>query len=113
MRSFIRRKRIKNPPQPHGEAVILRGQRVLDLLALLLYRESVVAGNDLVKPRKVLAADMPQVASQLIGERIAVALSGFVAVIVYLPVLLDNVLEGNAVVLAREFFPLVRGSLIH
>ena len=46
---------------------------------------------------------MPQVAGQLIGQRVAVANGRFKPVVVQLPVLLQYLLKRYAVVVAREF----------
>ena len=84
----------------HTKLAALHG--VVNLGTLLSLRESVVAGDYLVEPGLVLAADVTQVASQLEGQRVTVALDGFETAVVQLPVLFQNVREGDAVILAGE-----------
>ena len=91
-------KNIQRISQSDGEPVEFRRQCISDFLALLLQRESVVAGDHLVEPFEVTAADVPQVARQLVGQRVAVAFGRFIAVVVNLPVFRDDLREGDAVV---------------
>jgi hypothetical protein len=91
-------KNIQRISQSDGEPVKFRRQCISDFLALLLQRESVVAGDHLVEPFEVTAADVPQVARQLVGQRVAVAFGRFIAVVVNLPVFRDDLREGDAVV---------------
>ena len=89
-------------PQPLRKSVVLRTQRTLDLRPFLLFGEPVVAGNHLIQPVGILATDMPQVAGQLIGQRVAVANGRFKPVVVQLPVLPDDIREGDAVIRRGE-----------
>ena len=100
--SLVHFKRAERVAQADGESVELRTQGTPDLRPLLFYRESVVAGDHLVEPLEATAADVPQVARQLIGQRVAVAPGRFKAAVVHLPVLRDDVRKGDAVVVRRE-----------
>ena len=58
----------------------------------------------MVEPLEILTADMPQVASQLISQRIAIALGRFKALVIHLPILLQNIRKRNAVIVTGEVF---------
>lgn len=61
----------------------------------------VVAGDHLVEPVRITSADVPQVAGQLESQRVAVALYGLLALVVQLPVLLQDLRKRNPVVVLR------------
>ncbi len=69
----------------------------------------------MVKPLKTATADVAEVTRQLIGQRIAVTLRGLKPAVVHLPVLRDDVLERNAVIICRILLVLIHhlSSLIH
>ena len=88
--------------QPVGHPLALRRQRVHDLLTFLALRKSVIARYHLVEPLGIPAADMPQVARQLVRQRVPVARRRLLPVVEQLPVLGNDVLVRNPLVLARK-----------
>ena len=90
--------RIEYDGQRTGHAFVGAFQGTADLGALLLKRETVVAGDHLVEPVEVVAADVAQGVGKLVGLRIAVADGRLKAVIVQLPVLVDDFLKRVAVI---------------
>ena len=94
--------RIEYDGQRTGHAFVVALQGAADLGALFLQRETVVAGDYLVEPVEVVAADVAQGVGKLVGLRIAVADGRLKAVIVQLPVLADDLLKRVAVILFGE-----------
>lgn len=89
---------LQHSAHAHGHGIEGRSQRIAYLFLLLLLRKAVVAGDDCIQPVEIVAADVAQVTSQLIGQRVAVAVRRLVAVVVQLPVGAQNLVEAEAVV---------------
>lgn len=85
--------------QTHRHTLVLLLQSTLDGGALLLLGKAIVARYHLAEPVGVVVADVAHIAGHLEGQRVAVAPLGLLAVVVHLPILLEDGWERDALII--------------